>query len=85
MILSVIASLLSIAAFGKLFMGLFMLAMFERVSLLSLKNFSILSLSLIIRSVKTWLSSLFSVMADEAEPYRWPNGSELRSEFLLFT
>jgi hypothetical protein len=73
MILSVIASLLSFAALGRLFIGLFIFAIFWRVSLLSLKNFSILSLSLMIRSVITVRRSelsprRFSVMAEEADP-----------------
>jgi hypothetical protein len=52
------------------------LAIFYSVSLFSLKNFSILSLSLIILSVIIVLLSvsfdvppLFSVIADEADPY----------------
>lgn len=67
---SVIASLLSLTALGK---GLSVLAMFLRVSLLSLKNFSMLSLSFIIRSVMIYLfvalsaPFLFSVTAEEAD------------------
>jgi hypothetical protein len=73
MIRSVIASLLSLAALGKLVIGLLIFAMFYKVSLLSLKNLSILSLSLIILSViivlLSELSLLFSVIADDADPY----------------
>lgn len=73
MIRSVMASLLSLAALGKFDMGLLILAMFYNVSLLSLKNFSILSLSLMILSVVicflSELSPLFSVIAEDAEPY----------------
>ena len=67
------ASLLSFTALGiPVFRGLFMFAIFYRVSLFSLKNFSILSLSLMILSVITYLlsdSPLFSVIAEEADPY----------------
>lgn len=76
MILSVIASLLSLAALGipPFANGLFIFAIFCSVSLLSLKNFSMLSLSLIILSVIIVLLSVlaspphFSVMAEEADP-----------------
>lgn len=74
MILSVIASLLSLTALGRAWLiGLFMFAIFDSVSLFSLKNFSISSLSLIILSVIMILLSeslpRFSVIADEADPY----------------
>jgi hypothetical protein len=70
MILSVMASLVSFTALGRV-EGL--VAIFWRTSLFSLKNFSMLSLSLIIRSVMISLRSaesapaLLSVLADEAD------------------
>lgn len=71
---SVMASLVSLTADGRA-PGLLMVAMFCRVSLFSLKNFSMLSLSLIIRSVMISLRSAESapvrrsVRAEEAEFY----------------
>jgi len=77
------ASFVSLAALGKLVIGLFIFAMFYKVSLLSLKNFSILSLSFIILSVMivllSELSLLFSVTADDADP------CQLRSYILCLT
>ena len=70
---SVMASLLSFTALGRFIeaRGLFMFAMFCKVSDFSLKNFSILSLSLMIRSVAAFPGCYrFSVLADEAEPDR---------------
>jgi len=80
-ILSVMASLVSFTALGRFpppgggLPPKLLLAMFCRVSLFSLKNFSMLSLSLIILSVIINLLSaesapaLLSVLADEAEFY----------------
>jgi len=63
-ILSVIASLDSLAALGFIF---FTIAIDDSASYFSLKNFSMLSLSFIILSRFVELS-LFSVRADEADP-----------------
>jgi hypothetical protein len=69
---SVIASLVSLTALGKV-VAPGRVAMFCRVSLFSLKNFSMLSLSLMIRSVMMSLLSaesapaLLSVLAEEAD------------------
>jgi len=66
------ASLVSLAALGKVVIGLLIFAIFYKVSLLSLKNFSMLSLSFIILSViivlLSELSLRFSVTADDADP-----------------
>ncbi len=72
MIRSVIASLVSLTALGKV-LAPGRAAIFWRVSLFSLKNFSMLSLSLMIRSVMMSLLSaesapaLLSVLAEDED------------------
>ena len=75
MILSVMASFVSFVLADPLEFICFTFAIELNSSYFSLKNFSILSLSLIIRSVTYCVAfleaelSLFSVSADEADPY----------------